>query len=294
MSDAAQGELLNHEVFTTPLKVEPQYENWPTPANYRQYPGGKDLPDTFKVWRVQNTGKDFGSVVSSGAGFLNAPDAEILTLGYNVGKGPREAGVSRQGNFLQWGFNGSPKQMTEAGKRFFINCIVYIRKFDGKAALIRRSASDRSLAPMYASYISSMDDASFVERVFGPAIRAKFKGEPKSYAADLAKYLEANMEFIYYGSSGFEVDEDLKGLGVASNRKVETLEKLMAMRSDALKKPTVDKILARYLDAKVATPTTVEKWFADNRDCIFFTDVGGYKFLAAPKGYLNSATTQAK
>ena len=33
-----------------------------TPGSYRRYPGGKDLPDKIKVWRVQNTGKDFGSV----------------------------------------------------------------------------------------------------------------------------------------------------------------------------------------------------------------------------------------
>ena len=299
MSDAAQGELLNHEVFTTPLKVEPKYENWPTPPNYRMYPGGKEMPDTVKVWRVQDTGKDYGSVVSSGAGFINAPDAEFLTLGYNVGKGPRDVGVSRQGNFLQWGYNGSPKQMTEAGKRFFINCIVYIRKFDGKLPLIRRSSNDRSIAPMYARLIPQINDASFIEGLFGPGIRAKFKGEPKSYAEDLAKYLEANMEFIYAGSGGFEVDEDLKGLGIASNRKLETLEKLAALRGDALKRTTVDKILARYLDAKTATPATAGQWLADNRERIFFTDVGGYKFMAAPKGYLTpaaatSAATQAK
>jgi hypothetical protein len=291
MSDAAQGELLNHEVFSTPFKVEPQYENWPTPSNYRQYPGGKELPNTTKVWRVQNTGKDFGSVVSSGAGFLNAPDAEILTLGYNTGKGPHDAGVSRQGNFLQWGFNGSPKQMTEAGKRFFINCIVYIRKFDGKLPLIHRSSNDRSSATMYALLIPQITDAQFITQVFGPGIRGKYKGDPKSYSADLAKYLEANVELLYYASGGFEIDEDLKGLGLTSNRKLETLDKLIALRSDPQKKTTVDKILTRYLDAKTATPATVQQWLTDNRDRIFFTDVGGYKFMATLKGYLTPAAS---
>ena len=64
MSDAAQGEPIPHEVFRTPFKVEPQFEMWPTPPNYRNYSLGEKLPDRLKVWRVQNSGKDFGSVVS--------------------------------------------------------------------------------------------------------------------------------------------------------------------------------------------------------------------------------------
>src|ERR1035437_7163570 len=161
MSDAAQGELLKHEVFTTPFQVKTTYENWPTPQNYRSYPGGKELPAKIKVWRVQDTGKTYGSVVSSGAGFLDSPDAEILTLGYNEGKGPRDVGVGRQGNFLHWGFSGSPSQMTEAGKRFFLNCIVYIKKFDGILPLVRTQAGDRTSIPMYARYIPLITDPKF-------------------------------------------------------------------------------------------------------------------------------------
>lgn len=286
MSDAAQGELPTHEVFATPFKVEPKYEDWPTPAVYREHPAGKNLPATLKVWRVQNTGKDFGSVVSRGAGFSDSPDAEILTEGYNIGKGPHDAAVSRQGNFLQWGFNGSPKQMTEAGRRFFINCVVYIRKFDGKLPLVRMTAPDRSRAPVYARLIPRITDAKFVEQVFGPGLRGKFKGEPKVYAEELAKYLEANAEFIYCQRGGFEVDEDLKTLGLSSNRKIETLEKLIALCRDPQKAPDADKILARYLDPQSATPATAQQWLADNRDRIFFTDVGGYKFMVRPQGYL--------
>src|ERR1035437_4651678 len=288
MSDAAQGELLKHEVFTTPFNVEPKYEDWPTPQNYREYPGGKELPAKLKVWRIQNTGKDYGGVVSRGGGFLDSPDAEILTLGHNTGKGPREVGVGRQGNFLQWGFSGSPSQMTEAGKNFFLNCIVYIKKFDGQLPLVHIHASDRTSIPMYARYIPLITDPKFMEGTFGPVLRTKYK---KADAEALAVYLEKNLEFIYKAPGGYEVDEDLKSLGLPSNRKVETLEKLVALQSDPAKTPTVNKILARYLDGKTATPATAAAWLAENHDRIFFTDVGGYKFMAAPKGYLTAATT---
>jgi hypothetical protein len=289
MSDAAQGELSKHVVFSTPFKVVPKYEDWPTPSNYKSYPGVTYVPEKIRVWRVQDTGKTYGSVVSPGAGFGDSPDAEILTEGFNEGKGPHEAGVSRHGNFLQWGFNGSPKQMTDAGQKFFINCVVYIKKFDGKMPLIKGQTNHRSRASLLASYIPRITDKAFASQYFGKEVLAKFKGEPKDYAEALAKYCEDNVEFLYW-DGGFHVDEDLKGFGMVSNRKIETLEKLIALQSDPLKKPVVDKILTRYLDPKQATPATVKKWLEENRDQVFFTDTGGYKFMAAPKGYLDLPT----
>ena len=280
MSDAAQAELPKHEVFTSPFKVEPVYEEWDTPQNYRRYPGGKDLPPKVRVWRIQDTGERLGSIASNGPGMTDSPDAELLTEGYNLGKGPHEAGVSRHGNFLQWGFNGSPSQMTPAGKSFFLNCIVYIRKFDEKQPLIRVRANDRS-AILYAAQIRIVDP-EYMPRSFGPGLRAKDKqGQPET----LAVYLEKNMEFIYKSPQGYEIDEELKSLGIASNRKLESLKKLIALRDDPAKKELAGKILKRYLDAAV-TPETAKQWLTDNRDRIFFTDLGGYKFMAAPKGYL--------
>ncbi|GAG08064.1 unnamed protein product, partial [marine sediment metagenome] len=64
MGDAAHAESLDHEVFSKPFKVEPQFETIKTPGNYRKYPDGDKLPNQMKVWRVQNTGKRFGGVVA--------------------------------------------------------------------------------------------------------------------------------------------------------------------------------------------------------------------------------------
>jgi len=62
----------------------------------------------------------------------DAPDAEVLAAGYNVGKMNGAVAVGRDGNFLQWGFSAPPSQMTEAGRTFFLNCICYIVRFEGK------------------------------------------------------------------------------------------------------------------------------------------------------------------
>ncbi len=62
----------------------------------------------------------------------DAPDAEILCIGYNTGKMNGAVAVGRHGNFLQWGFSAPPSKMTDAGRKFFLNSICYIAKFDGK------------------------------------------------------------------------------------------------------------------------------------------------------------------
>ena len=168
MGDAAQGEPRQHEVFSKPFKVQPAFEFWKTPSSYRGYPGGKDLPDKLKVWRVQNTGKDYGGVVTHGFGYEDSPDAEILTAGFNTGKESGAVGVGRQGNFLQWGFSAPPSRMTEPGKHFFLNCICYIHKFDGKAPLIRAHSMDRIRAVELALISNRVKDPKFRTGMFAP------------------------------------------------------------------------------------------------------------------------------
>ena len=116
MGDAAQSEPRKHEVFSTPFEVKPKLTFWKTPKNYRRYPGGDELKAEVRVWRVQNTGKSSGGVVSRSYGFEDSPDAEVLTAGYNTGKESGAVGVGRHGNFLQWGFSAPPSKMTEAGR----------------------------------------------------------------------------------------------------------------------------------------------------------------------------------
>ncbi len=139
MSEAAQGELPKHEIFSAPFKVEPAYEMWETPNNYRRYPGGSSLPDKLKVWRVQQQAADRKSRMVSPYGAVakpwnpsEAPNSEMLVAGYNLGKMDGAVAVGRERNFLQWGFSAPPSKMTEAGRALFLNAICYIAKFPGK------------------------------------------------------------------------------------------------------------------------------------------------------------------
>ncbi len=280
MGDAAQGEPRQHEVFSTPFKVQPVFESWPTPGNYRRYPGGKGLPDHIKVWRVQNTGKDFGSVASYSYGFEDSPDAEILTAGFNVGKESGAVGVGRQGSYLQWGFSAPPSQMTEAGQHFFLNCICYIHKFDGKLPLVRVQSSDRLTAIHLALLLSVIKDPNFRTNTFPAELLAKYKGDPNA----IAGFYQDHFELIYY-DKGFRLDEDLPRLGLKSNRKLETLQRLTELLGDSQHALEARKALRRYTRESFQTPGEWQAWFKKSRDRIFFTDAGGYKFLVRPEGY---------
>jgi hypothetical protein len=111
---------------------------WDTPANYRRYAGGNALPDKLKVWRVQQLA-DAKKPMAGTRGVVGrawqleaTPGMEFLMPGVNTGKMSGAMAVGRHGNFLQWGFSASPDKMTPAGRNFFLNCVVYISKFNGK------------------------------------------------------------------------------------------------------------------------------------------------------------------
>ena len=133
----AQFDPLKHEVFQTPFKVEPQIEERDKPKSFAKFPAAAKLPDKLKVWRVQDSGKEtYGAVAAPFA--KDAPaDCEVLTKGLALHQGPEHISVGRQGNFLLWGFNSPPSQMTDAGKAFYLNCLVYIAKFKDKPAIDR-------------------------------------------------------------------------------------------------------------------------------------------------------------
>lgn len=288
MGDAAQGEPRKHVVFERPFPVEPTFENWKTPENYRGYPGGEKLPGFMKVWRIQNTGKEFGGVVARSWGFEDSPDAEILTPGFNIGKESGAVGVGRHGNFLQWGYSAPPSRMTEAGKRFFLNCVCYIHQFDGKGPLVRTGKNDRMQPVILALLADKIADKNFLQSIFPPLVLKEYGRDPKK----LAKYYQDNLERIY-NDKVYLVDAELVRYSIESNRKIGSLQRIIALLRDQNTAGTARILLDRYTEESFKTAGEWQAWFDKNRDRMYFSDVGGYKFRVAPAGYLNFPATEA-
>ena len=282
MGDAAHVGSFEHVVFSTPFEVKPVVENWDTPDNYRRYPGGKELPDKMDVWKVQTSEKKtYGGVVARSYGFTDSPDAEIIVKGFNRGKEYGAIGIGRQGNVLQWGYASSPSGMTEAGKNLYLNCICYIKKFDGKKKLVSRDGYPRENALRLGALITRIKDKDFFSSTFSEDLREKYEGDPDG----LVKYFKDNFEFIRRDKT-FVVDEDVKKLGLESNRTLESLEKMIELLGDGDKKKLARTVLMRYTNESFSWQWQWKKWYEANKDKIYFTDFGGYKFMIVPEGYL--------
>ncbi|MHC4459813.1 MAG: hypothetical protein ACYS30_00130 [Planctomycetota bacterium] len=289
MGDAAHAESLEREVFQKPFKVEPEFEYWDTPNNYRRFPDGDKLPKKMKVWRVQQTDKSSGGVVSRSYNFGDYPDDEALVMGYNLGKEYGAVGVGRHGNFLQWGYSAPPSIMTEAGYKFFLNCISYIRKFDGKGPLVRRHRSARINAIRLAALINEISDKNFFSRTFSPELMEKYEKDPNG----LVQYYKDNFEFIYHDKV-FLIDDELKGLGIESNRKISTLEQLIELLDNQKHGEIAIRLLRRYTDEILLTKAAWQNWFEKNSERIYFSDFGGFKFRVVPEGYLETSKKKGK
>ncbi|MBN2132455.1 MAG: hypothetical protein JW741_23335 [Sedimentisphaerales bacterium] len=287
MGDAAHVGSLDHEVYHTPFEVRPEFETWNTPDNYRRYPDGDKLPDKMKVWRVQNSGKTYGGVVARSYGFMDSPDAEALVIGFNEGKEYGAIGVGRQGSFLQWGYASPPSQMTEPGRRLFLNCVYYIHKFDGIRPLVYRKSSPRMDAVRLAPLINriSGDQKEFFLGQFPEALYAQYNSDPDG----LTRLYRENLEWVYRDGV-FRIDEELKSLGLETNRTSETLDRLIAMLDDESHAATARRLLKRYTDVSFSTSQQWRQWFDGNRDGLYFSDVGGYKFFVVPEGYPTSTS----
>jgi hypothetical protein len=118
-------------------------------------------------------------------------------------------------------------------------------------------------------------------------ITEKFLGYPNGFV----QYYKDNIEFIYMDlDRQFRIDNELKSLVLKSNRKTETLEKLISLLEDEKNTDTARVLLTRYTNESFQSPEQWQSWFQDNKNRIFFSDVGGFKFFVVPKEYIESKT----
>ena len=238
----------------------------------------------MKVWRVQDTNNAVGKAgaVSPGIKASYPGEAEVISLGYAPGKAYDSVGIGRHGNFLQWGWSASPSKMTPAGQALLLNCICYMKQFGGKpfVKIPQKSMGRDSINEMFGvmkTYPETVKD--YPPRYFQPEIVEKFKTDIEG----MQKYYEENTELIYVKERKFYVDADLVLLGLDSNRKVETIEKLVALLAEQAKAKLARQLLVKYTQENFETPEKWSGWFKKNKERLFFSDEGGYKFYVVPK-----------
>ena len=129
-------------------------------------------------------------------------------------------------------------------------------------------------------------DKDFFRRIYPEELWKKYGDDWRG----LMRHYQDSYEWIYHDTDRvYRIDTELKALGIESNRTVEALERLIALLDDAEHAESARKLLDPYALESFETAEQWRTWFAANRERIFFSDIGGYKFRVIPKGYLDPA-----
>jgi hypothetical protein len=327
LGDAAHGIVTTHEIFHKPNEICLTFENRQIPKYYRSWPDEERPDETMKVWRIQKRGwspensQDLSylpGMVSDPCGFSDSPDCEFIASGLNMNS-PEAVAIGRQGNFLLWGFYSPPSDLLPEAQKCLVNAICYIKKFDGQTPLVRKTrrglASTRQRALVYASDFKMILDRDWFigtqpeslrehpekiaelhrERVqqyrdqFPEELRRAFGNDPQRYI----NYYRDNLEFLCPSPGAgfpFAVDDDVKGFGL-SNRKVELLDRCISMLEHGDQPDRALRVLKRYTTGDFADAKDWRTWLEAHRDRLFFTDVGGFKFMIAPESMRGASRT---
>ena len=271
---------LDHRIFQGPLSPELDETQLQTPKHYSNYPAGKNLPDHLPAWLVQDMAfPDMQpGLVADSFGFEDSPDAEWISGGTNS-KGPTSLALGRQGNLFMWGFYAPPGNMTESGRRVFLNSVAYISKFKDARPLVARRAPARERVFLYMHYVAKRKSSPRTQEIVEQLFPAELL-ERTQYDVDaIVAYYRSNLEYLHREDGRFLVDEQVKALGL-SNRKLEFLDNLAARLAKKGSDPIAFDLLKRYLDPAIApTPEAFPDWLKGNRDQVFFSDVAGFRWF---------------
>ncbi len=166
--------------------------------------------------------------------------------------------------------------MTPEARKCFVNAVCYIRKFDGQKPIVRRKASGQEWAVVYAGYMKQYQGQEFVKQLFPDDLRRRFEKNPEKLVA----YYQENLEYLLPSQNGFAVDEEVKVLEL-SNRKVELLDRCVALLFQGEQAERALRILTRYTNERFTDARRWNSWLKANRDLLFFSDFGGFKFMVA-------------
>lgn len=285
----------NHKIFNSPVKVDVKTETIKAPANYdyREFKGRWKDPSKMPVIKTHNTKpptKDisWGYAIYDDGGLADSPDVELICGGV-TGKGPSYYSILRHGNYMLWGFSSTPSDFTQQGKELFLNCMHYMASLKEEYPLVKMLMHSRK------AIINTIEHTRVNKAFFShlpwyiPEETMKKWGKNLD---ELEKWYKENEAYLV-GKEGkydkdkkrldrtFNPDEDAKKLGTPNNS-VASLGKwieLLGSDNEETQKRALA-LIKRYVSCATFTEKAEwKKWYDENKDYIFFSDVGGFKFF---------------
>jgi hypothetical protein len=269
-------------VFQAPRAIDvKKTESLPTPEAFRGQVATPQIA-VLPLLRERPSGAPEPGWCTYTYEFDGAPELEFLGGGVNH-KTPRAGAVWRQGHLLHFGFEPSPDRMSEAGRALLVNAVCYAARFTedrpiihtasvflGGTRIFDRDAVGRLLA-------DRERDAKQLEWYVSKDTYAQLKGksrdEVRAWYRGAVRYLHADKEGL------LEVDADAQRFGVPPAR-LDFLDRATAALADPDRAPLARTLLGRY--APDAPAGEWVSWLKQNRDYLFFSDAGGYRWYVDP------------
>ena len=280
-------DLHEHEIFERPFSIDQsQMISVATPSDFQEEIKDKEIrvlplvDDHNRRWRA--------GWCSYSTDFARNPDVEFFCGGVNR-KTPTAAGLWRQGNLLHFGFEQSPAEMNESGRRLLLNSIAYISRFTedrpiaitpsvfaGPVARFRSTPARWLRNPEYR--------LDFVKDLVTAEIWEKLSALPDRET--MAEWADEHSRFFHPDpSQKLEIDEDLAELGVAFDQ-AEFFDKALADlgSKDAAAAARARRLLERYVPIGPESGAADEwrAWWTENRPYAFASDAGDYRWYIDP------------
>ena len=122
------------------------------------------------------------------------------------------------------------------------------------------------------------DRGRMLEYAVPDTLRAEFGEDWDAYIA----HYTSNMPYLYPTEGTYVtplvVDEDAKALGIA-NDDIAILDQCVEMLESGENVDVAKRILARYTNEDHGDPAAWRRWLDGNRDRLFFTETGGFKWM---------------
>jgi hypothetical protein len=216
-------------------------------------------------------------------GFDNNPDVEVFCGGENE-KSAAGAACWRQGNLLHFGFEQDPSELNEEGRRLLLNSIAYISAFKEDRPIAVTPSVFAGRVGLPRTYLDrrmrGKADRSELKWMITPALFDKVTAMD---AAQLKKWYDENRGFLHPGESPerfLEVDEQARKVGAPFDE-LSFFERCIAKLGES----EVAEVLHRYAPVeteKLKTSAEWSQWLKENKDYLFFSDQGDYRWYVDP------------
>lgn len=218
--------------------------------------------------------------------FENNPEIEVFCGGENE-KYATAAAVWRQGNLLHFGFEQSPTELNENGRRLLLNCIAYISRFTEDRPIAVTPSVFAGPATLPRTYIDrrimGKNDPKELEWMLIPELHRKISGMTPD---EMRSWHKENRSYLHPSDTAekrLEIDQE----ALALKARIDQLEFFRRCIAGLVgeKSNTARKLLMHYAPigtGNIQSADDWQSWFAENEPYLFFSDQADYRWYIDP------------